>query len=162
MDYAGEGNQGYHAHQDVNHLLNRKHIRLYSSESEQADKPQYPIRTPDHVYVYNGPLAVTVTRLKVNKCVLHATQPLISVSCRLCSLQKLSLFSCACTIAASPVIIYMSSASSFGAKASIALTLCGFGFFTTGEQGLTIVLLGLCGLIVMFTAKSCDTACWRQ
>lgn len=54
------------------------------------------------------------------------------------SLQKLSLFSCACTIAASPVIIYMSSASSFGAKASIALTLCGFGFFTTGEQSLPL------------------------
>lgn len=107
----GAGYQGYYAHHCRNKTVNlHKDVRLYSSSgSEEADKPQYPIRTPDHVYVYNGPLAVTVSRLK-----------------------KLSLFSCACTIAASPVIIYMSSASSFGAKASIALTLCGFGFFTTG------------------------------
>lgn len=50
-----------------------------------------------------------------------------------CSLQKLSLFSCACAFTASPIIMYMSSASTMGAKASIAVTLCGFGAFTTGS-----------------------------
>lgn len=41
--------------------------RQFASNSEEADKPQYPIKTPEHVYVYNGPLAVTVTRLKVRQ-----------------------------------------------------------------------------------------------
>jgi len=63
------------------------------------------------------------------------------------AIQKLSLFSCACTLLASPIIIYMSSASSFGAKASIAFTLCGFGFFTTGEANHCINLS-------TFTAKT--------
>ena len=51
----------------------------------------------------------------------------------LCSLQKLSLFSCACAFTASPIIMYMSAATAMGAKASIAFTLCGFGAFTTGN-----------------------------
>ncbi|DBB04170.1 hypothetical protein WJX77_004853 [Trebouxia sp. C0004] len=83
--------------------------RGFATDTEEADKMKYPVRTPDSVFVYSGPLALTVSRLK-----------------------KLSLFSCACTFLASPIIIYMSSASSFGAKASIAFTLCGFGLFTTG------------------------------
>ena len=62
---AGERYQGYNAHQRVSQWFHLKHMRYYSSESEQADKAQCPISTPDYVYVYNGPLAVTVTRLKV-------------------------------------------------------------------------------------------------
>lgn len=67
QDCAGKKYEGHSARQNFSLSLMHKHLRLYSSESEQADKPKYPVTTPDHVYVYNGPLAVTVTRLKVKK-----------------------------------------------------------------------------------------------
>jgi hypothetical protein len=48
-------------------------------------------------------------------------------------MQRLSLFSCAVTFATSPIIlIFDTSATGLGAKASIAATLCTFGIFTTG------------------------------
>ena len=48
-------------------------------------------------------------------------------------MQTLSLFSCAMTVVASPlIIIFDTSATSLGAKAGIAATLCSFGVFTTG------------------------------
>lgn len=47
--------------------------------------------------------------------------------------QRLSLFSCAATFAMSPIILlFDTSATTLGAKASIAFTLCSFGIFTTG------------------------------
>ena len=81
----GEKCQGHNAHQQVSQLLNLRHMRHYSSKCEQADKPQYPITTPEHVYVYNGPLAVTVTRLKVQELLAvcnSATWIKISLACR--------------------------------------------------------------------------------
>lgn len=47
-------------------------------------------------------------------------------------LQKLSLFSCACALAAGPVIFGLDASSTLTAKASIAGTLATFGVFTTG------------------------------
>lgn len=67
QDCAGKKFEGHSARQNFSLSLMHKQFRLYSGETEQADKPQYPITTPDNVYVYNGPLAVTVTRLKVSK-----------------------------------------------------------------------------------------------
>ena len=39
--------------------------RGFATDSEEADKIKYPVKTPDSVFVYSGPLALTVSRLKV-------------------------------------------------------------------------------------------------
>lgn len=41
--------------------------RSFGTDTEEAEKIQYPVTTPDHVFVYKGPLALTVSRLKVTK-----------------------------------------------------------------------------------------------
>lgn len=37
----------------------------FATDTAEADEIKYPVRTPDSVFVYNGPLALTVSRLKV-------------------------------------------------------------------------------------------------
>ena len=80
---AGHTHVEHSTHDTSSHILKTGHIfRHFASDSEEADKIKYPIRTPDHVYVYNGPLAVTVTRLKVRHLYLHATTgPCFLVTC---------------------------------------------------------------------------------
>lgn len=39
--------------------------RSFATDTAEADEIKYPVRTPDSVFVYNGPLALTVSRLKV-------------------------------------------------------------------------------------------------
>ena len=46
--------------------------RGFATDTEEADKIKYPVRTPDSVFVYSGPLALTVSRLKVtDRCALR-------------------------------------------------------------------------------------------
>lgn len=40
-------------------------FRQFAVDSQSASDTDYPIVRPDHVFVYRGPLAQTVTRLKV-------------------------------------------------------------------------------------------------
>ena len=45
--------------------------RGVATDSDEADEIKYPVRTPDSVFVYSGPLALTVSRLKVpDNCAL--------------------------------------------------------------------------------------------
>ena len=47
--------------------------------------------------------------------------------------QKLSLFSCACSLAAAPIIVGLGdAASAAGPRASIAVMVAAVGLFTTG------------------------------
>ena len=39
--------------------------RSFATDTEEADKIKYPVTAPDHVFTYKGPLALTVSRLKV-------------------------------------------------------------------------------------------------
>lgn len=39
--------------------------RGFATDTEEANRIKYPVRTPDSVFVYDGPLALTVSRLKV-------------------------------------------------------------------------------------------------
>lgn len=72
--------------------------------------PQTTAPSSSAAYVYNGPFAAAVKRVK-----------------------SLSLFSCACALASGPIIFALdSSASSIMAKTSIVATLSSFGLFTTG------------------------------
>ena len=60
-------------------------------------------------------------------------------------MQRLSLFSCAVTLATSPLIfIYDKSATSLGAKAGIAATLVSFGVFTTGPSSPCMLICSTC------------------
>ncbi|BDA40457.1 Uncharacterized protein C1834.10c [Coccomyxa sp. Obi] len=80
---------------------------LVRSVAKTGDQPAVK---SDDIVTYEGPLKQAVLSLK-----------------------KLSLFSCAATFAMSPVmLLFDTSATSLGAKASIAVTLCSFGIFTTG------------------------------
>ena len=100
----------------------------------------------DNLVVYDGPLKGAVASLKVGSMRAVLRTESVSQRCgkfgnRLkagscadgdCGVQKLSLFSCAVTVAACPIIIiFDASATSLGAKAGIAATLCSFGLFTT-------------------------------
>lgn len=50
-----------------------------------------------------------------------------------CVLQNLSLFSCACALAAGPIILGLdAAATTTTAKVSVVATLATFGVFTTG------------------------------
>ncbi len=53
--------------------------RGFATDTEEADKIKYPVRTPDSVFVYKGPLALTVSRLKVtDRCALRSCLPHIA------------------------------------------------------------------------------------
>ena len=66
-------------------------------------------------------------------CILMLLQPLFTDTPLHC--QRLSVFGCSATIIGAPVLVFLGpDASSLMAKASIALTLCSFGVFSTGAS----------------------------
>ena len=90
-------------------------------------------------YVYEGPLSTAVRRLKVRIHFADALDLLqqhmswFSITHTPLPCQRLSIFGCSATIVGAPVLVFLGpDASSLMAKASIALTLCSFGVFSTG------------------------------
>ncbi|KAK9823167.1 hypothetical protein WJX72_000778 [[Myrmecia] bisecta] len=83
---------------------------LHALPNYVTQRSSQSVATPDaNTFVYYGPLAVTVTRLK-----------------------KLSLFSFACSIVGGPLLVLWGAPGApLAAQASIMVTICGFGFFTT-------------------------------
>ena len=51
--------------QDVRQLSRHLFTHSKTDGPTEQDKAQYPIHRPDHVFVYQGPLSQTVSRLKV-------------------------------------------------------------------------------------------------
>lgn len=59
-----------------------QHSRHFAADSQASDETEYPVTRPDHVFVYRGPLAQTVARLKVAGylCLFHQSS-ILAGSC---------------------------------------------------------------------------------